>query len=412
MPLETATYVASLVSTNPPASDQLAQSDDHLRLIKSTLLATFPNLTGAVTATHTQLNVLATMTYPLVAADLASNSVTTAKITDANVTAAKIASDAVTTVKILNDNVTTAKILDANVTTAKLANNAVTTVKITDANVTKAKIENVTHGAFLGRLSASAGVVEECSIPFGQCRLAKVSSNLVLVPFNGNLLTINLAAETIPDAGVSLAPTGVAGTTAYVYAFMSAGTMTLETSTTVPAPQAASGVQIKTGDATRTLVGMVRPIAGPAWADSAAQRFVRSWFNDPGTASASSYSAARTSTSGTFAELNTEIRCEFLTWSLEVANISANGAVATGSASDVATTVIAIDGTTPEDSYSAGGIGGGTGSFPIALSLARTGLTEGYHYATLLGKVASGPAASSWAGSGTAGSRTTLKVSI
>jgi microcystin-dependent protein len=31
-------------------------TDDHLRLIKSTVKATFPNITGAVTATHTQLN--------------------------------------------------------------------------------------------------------------------------------------------------------------------------------------------------------------------------------------------------------------------------------------------------------------------------------------------------------------------
>ena len=35
---------------------RLAQADDHLRLIKSTVKATFPNLTGAVTATHTELN--------------------------------------------------------------------------------------------------------------------------------------------------------------------------------------------------------------------------------------------------------------------------------------------------------------------------------------------------------------------
>ena len=56
MPLEAATYISDLNTSNPAASDQLAQGDDHLRLIKSALKTTFPNVTGAVTATHTRLN--------------------------------------------------------------------------------------------------------------------------------------------------------------------------------------------------------------------------------------------------------------------------------------------------------------------------------------------------------------------
>lgn len=54
--LETGTYISSLVSTNPTGSDDRAQGDDHIRLIKSTILSTFPNITGAVTPTHTELN--------------------------------------------------------------------------------------------------------------------------------------------------------------------------------------------------------------------------------------------------------------------------------------------------------------------------------------------------------------------
>ena len=88
--------------------------------------------------------------------NLADNAVTTAKITNANVTAdklagtldisaktvtlpdgsvsaTKIAADAVITSKILNANVTTDKIADANVTTAKIADDAVTAAKIADA---------------------------------------------------------------------------------------------------------------------------------------------------------------------------------------------------------------------------------------------------------------------------------------
>jgi microcystin-dependent protein len=56
MALETGTYIDDLVSSNPPQSDSLTQSAGHLRLIKSTLLATFPNITGAVAATHTEID--------------------------------------------------------------------------------------------------------------------------------------------------------------------------------------------------------------------------------------------------------------------------------------------------------------------------------------------------------------------
>jgi hypothetical protein len=56
--LETATYVSDLVATNPVGSDGLAQTDDHLRLIKSVLKNTFPNLAGALTTTAAFLNSL------------------------------------------------------------------------------------------------------------------------------------------------------------------------------------------------------------------------------------------------------------------------------------------------------------------------------------------------------------------
>ena len=56
MGLETGTYISDLVSTNPVSSDPKSEGDDHLRFIKSTVKATFPNVSGAVTPTHTELN--------------------------------------------------------------------------------------------------------------------------------------------------------------------------------------------------------------------------------------------------------------------------------------------------------------------------------------------------------------------
>jgi len=56
MGLETGTYINSLNAANPLGTDAKSAGDDHIRLLKATIKATFPNITGALTATHTQLN--------------------------------------------------------------------------------------------------------------------------------------------------------------------------------------------------------------------------------------------------------------------------------------------------------------------------------------------------------------------
>lgn len=61
MPLEDLTgtkYIDALVSTNPASGDTRTEGDDHLRGIKNVLLLSFPAITGAVTATHTELNIM------------------------------------------------------------------------------------------------------------------------------------------------------------------------------------------------------------------------------------------------------------------------------------------------------------------------------------------------------------------
>lgn len=56
MPLESATYVGELNAANPLQTEGLNTADDHLRLIKSTILASFPNIEGAVSGSHTFFN--------------------------------------------------------------------------------------------------------------------------------------------------------------------------------------------------------------------------------------------------------------------------------------------------------------------------------------------------------------------
>ena len=51
-------YINSLNESNPAATDALGQADDHLRAIKKAVKNTFPNVTGEVTADHSELSIL------------------------------------------------------------------------------------------------------------------------------------------------------------------------------------------------------------------------------------------------------------------------------------------------------------------------------------------------------------------
>ena len=220
----------------------------------------------------------------------------------------------------------------------------------------------------------------------GQCQLSKVGSNLVLSPRDGNKLIINGVAQTVPDAGVSLAPTSLSVSTLYyIYAFMSGSTMTLEASTTTHVAQANTGRRIKNGDATRRLVGMARTIAGPAWQDTAAQRFVRSWFHDNGVIAVGTPSSEPTTSSTTPIELTTTARAEFLVWSGEYLFLGHSSTVRPStSGGQTIWTGVGIDGV---------GIVVGVAStvIPVATQdssyagFSSTGFGEGYHFITLAG---------------------------
>ena len=58
MALETAAHIDELVVTNPDGGDNASTIDDHIRLIKTVLKADFANVSGAVTASEAELNIL------------------------------------------------------------------------------------------------------------------------------------------------------------------------------------------------------------------------------------------------------------------------------------------------------------------------------------------------------------------
>jgi len=282
---------------------------------------------------------------------------------------------------------------------------------IGNGSVTYATIQNVAHGKMLGRFTAAAGAVEEVIAGFGQCQLTKSSANLLLMPFDGNRLTINSLIETVPDAGVTLSTGGLsANTFYYIYAFMSGVTMTLEASATAYAAslQAGTGIKIKNADATRTLVGAARTDGSTAWVDSATQRFVRSYFNDPGVTLLNSLTAGASPGSSSYVEISsTGLRIEFLVWSGETVQIGSNGAISLSATGDRYDCSIGIDGTTAEDTHSASNAYAAS-AVPYSVQLFKAGLSEGYHYATVLGSNSAGTA--TWSGSGTAGSRCTIRA--
>jgi len=211
-----------------------------------------------------------------------------------------------------------------------------------------------------------------------QCRLTKSGANLLLSRFNGAYLTINGTSQLIPAAGVTLSPTGVAGTTYYIYAFMSGSTMTLEASTTTHATDATTGIEIKSGDATRTLVGMARAIAGPAWVDTITQRLAISWFNrKPIQLQAVLTAVAGNFSTGTYTVLSSSLPLEFLSWAGELSQAKFQGRLANNVINAVSTTATFLDATNTE-SYTSTQAYAANALQPVYCSLDIVA-SEGFH---------------------------------
>jgi hypothetical protein len=173
---------------------------------------TLPNVDGTVITTGDTGTVTATM--------LASDSVTTVKILNANVTAAKLASDSVETAKIVDanvtnaklatDSVTTAKITDANVTAAKLAADSVETAKIKDANVTEAKLasnsvtnakiaDSAVNTAELADSAVTTAKIADLNVTTGKLADSAVTTAKIT---DANVTAGKLAADSVETAKI------------------------------------------------------------------------------------------------------------------------------------------------------------------------------------------------------------------
>ncbi|WP_223308503.1 phage tail protein [Achromobacter xylosoxidans] len=228
----------------------------------------------------------------------------------------------------------------------------------------------------------SGGKVPAGQLPapaHGQCRFVYVSATECrLMPYNGNGLIINGRQYRIPAGGISLpigAAVGASGSANYVYAKDDgSGGISLEGVTTGHARHS-DGVEIKSGDPTRTLVGMAFKNASGQFQFDGVVPGVASWFNRysnigrgsaylAGTASASPVSVAPA--------VNTWV------WAGEAVEFGTAGVISSDTAGIAPTLTIFLDGVAENASY--GTIPVANGAIPAGMYAVKGGLAEGFHY--------------------------------
>jgi hypothetical protein len=168
--------------------------------------------------------------------------------------------------------------------------------------------------------------------------------------------------------------------------------LTIELSTTVSAQDATYGHRIKSGDTTRTLVGLLRTIAGPAFADTEAQRFVISHHNRRRihARKAMNTSADVSTVSAALTELNgSTARAEFLSWADESLAFGCNGGLFSGATGNVGTLAAHIDGVL-QSGVGAAATAGGANHADNAAHSGQLSVSEGYHYVSPFGAASGG----------------------
>ena len=233
-------------------------------------------------------------------------------------------------------------------------------------------------------LSASSSTLEGT-----QVQLTYSGGNLLLSPYGGNKLTIGTSLVTVPSSGVTLGPAGLtASTLYYIYAYLNAGVLTLQASTTTHSLNAATGLQTMFGNTAYTFVGWAYVVSGPAFASNAAQQLVVSHYNRRTLPLSGTITSASVTTTVT-SEVSTASRAAFISTGDESIVTTCSGTVANTVGGAGNTINVGIDG-------SGIGIGGdqaspSSGSPFITIVASYAGiLSEGYHFATPMASVTSG----------------------
>lgn len=250
----------------------------------------------------------------------------------------------------------------------------------------------------------------------GGCQLQFVSATQIkLVPLNGDNIQIAAINYPIPSAGITAANTSVyvngtasqnlaASTLYYVYLFVNNGTLTIDFSATGHVTDTVAGnvgIEIKSGDNSRSLIGMVYTNGSSQFSDSGANRQVASWFNRRRKTSTGNFTTDRSTTSGSLVELNSEIRTYFLTWGTDDILVSGVQTSVTDATGYITTSAFGLD--TGLTTF--GGAHGGSVQANCNINMnmmAPYPASEGFHFVTLLAGV-SVPATGTWRATAVAG---------
>lgn len=256
-----------------------------------------------------------------------------------------------------------------------------------DIGLGNVAVENIGIGL------ADDGASNLLALLHGQCQLQFISAtSLKLVPYNGQFIRIAGKVYAIPFAGITISNAGLSASTSYyVYLYNNAGTLTLEFSTTghVTDPSAGNiGVEVKSSDSTRTLVGMVRTDASSQFRDSATNRYVASWFNRRIRSLQGSGTGGASTASTSWVEINSASRVDFVVWADDQGWAECSGLVYNNTGSDISYMNIMVDGsvagTTVSEQTTIVNASNGTAS-SVGLQVG-----EGYHWVTPAGEVNGG----------------------
>lgn len=261
--------------------------------------------------------------------------------------------------------------------------------------------------AVTGSLAAVNGGSGLATALAPQCGYLAYSSAtaITFTPKNGSWIKINGLLYEIPSAGIaggantSVFVNGSGGsnlassTLYYVYAFNNSGTVTFDFSTTTHARSTTAGnvgTEIKSGDDTRTFLGLIYTNSSSQFADTGQTRHVASWFNPEKKLATLTYGSSRTLAGSPWTEYNSSDRISWVTIASRPVDIQIQ---CTTSLDAVAILYIGV------------GIDG-TAIRPIRLYAKETSAnaemnmsasnhyeaSEGYHYSTIIGGVGSGTA--------------------
>lgn len=256
----------------------------------------------------------------------------------------------------------------------------------------------ITANALIARESAQCGYLSLAS-----------STALSFGAIYGDLIKINGFLYPIPVAGItglgntSVFVNGVAGqnlaanTTYYVYAFNNGGVITGDFSTTAYAIDTTAnnvGVAIKSGDSTRSLIGLCHTDGSAHFNDSTVARNVLSWFNRKPKAVVQNFGNANTTNvNGTVGQINGG-NVTFCTWGDVPNHLILYGQGNNSTANIQGIVGLGIDSTTTVFAQTfIFGTGTANNFYPYALP--NVGIaTEGFHTITVNGYANSGAAAS------------------